>query len=230
MADEEKDLLDEEVEEESDTETEEEDQDRSQDDIDYEAEAKAEEERGKPDPAKAKESFKERQQRREAEGEEGVDDDKPLTRKDLLEWESRIISQTQKATDEQKAETIARGLAESDAEARAIIAKWKNRQFPSGMSLTEQLEEMHAAVNRKRLLSKNAELARANKSKGMVSHDTASTHRDPPQAAEPKLSAADKVGYAGYAWDGTKRLYKKPIQGGKKHVWKDPKTKQSWVA
>ena len=202
--------------------------DPSKDQIDYDADRQAEETR-EADRKKAEQAFKERQQKRGTESAAEDDDDKPLTRREARELLNQVTSRTDQTIQSQRAETLAASLASSDAEKAAILAKWRNRTFPADMPLQEQIEEMHAVVNRKRLIAVNSELARANKAKDGVSHNAASTHRDPPPAGEPKLSAADKVGYRGFVWDGSSRLYKKPLGGGKKHIWKDPKSKRSWV-
>lgn len=198
--------------------------------IDYEAIIKAEEARGKPDPLKAKDAFKERSTKRE---EEPEDDDKPLTRRQLLETLAAERAHTSKTTLDTAALQLARSLSGSDIEAAAVIAKWKNREFPSDVPLQEQIEEMHAAVNRKKAIAVTKELTRALQGKDSVLRNTATTHRDPPEIGEPKLSPADKsaLNQSGFVWDGKQRLYKKPIgKDGKKHVYKDMKTGRSWVA
>ena len=149
-------------------------------------------------------------------------------------WE--IITETQQTTQKTLQENIAVGLAsslsESDAEANAILANWRNRVFPEHMPLQEQMEEMHAAVNRKKLLSKNSEIARALRSRDNVSEDTAGTHRDAPKVSEPRISAADAkvlTGEAGFLWDGAERKWKKKLPKGQFLV-KDNMKSKAYIA
>lgn len=196
---------------------------------DYDAIVKEEEERT-PDLTKAKNAFKGREEKREEkrEGGDKVEGEEPLTRETMREEMQEIIAQTrietQKTLSETTAINIANSLATSDGEAKAIVAKWKNRVFPANMPLQEQMEEMHAAVNSKKLVSKNNELSRALRSKDNSSKDVAGTHRDPPQGSEPKFTSKDIQGIknAGMKWDGTKRVYYKDLGGKKRLETKGP--------
>jgi hypothetical protein len=201
------------------TETTDETQDKSSstEQIDYAAELATEEGRGKPDPLKAKEAFKKRQEQREGGTEE---DDKPLTRREANELLVKAASQNQKTFQEQEAARIAKGLSSNETEAKAILAKWNNRIFPEGLSLQEQIEEMHAAVNRKRLIGKNKELARALQAQDGVSSDTASTHHDALPGSAPKLNAASPL--KDFKFDSQKKLYFKKLSSGKT-MWVNPK-------
>lgn len=177
----------------------------------YEAIAREERERT-ADPLRAKIAIKEREAKREIKEEE-PEAEKPLTRSELL----AVLAEREKSTDKDKTSEIARTLAESDAEADAILAVYENRTFPANLSLKEKLEEAQAIVNRKRTIAKTQEVARALKSKEAVNGNPAGTHRDAPAGTEPKISASDRKGLidAGYVWDGTKQVFKKKLGGGK---------------
>lgn len=200
--------------------------------IDYDAEIEAEKKRGEPDPEIAAEAFRKRQEKRKEKGEdeEEDDEDKPLTKKELREFLSRerqaIITEAQA----DRIQAIASSLTDNPKEAELIIARHKNRVFPEGMSLKDQLEEIHAGIAYKRLKSTNSELTRAVKSKETVSKDSASAHRDPMAGTAPKQSADDAAAYkrAGFSYDTTKRIWKKVLPN-KKTLFKDPKTKRTWV-
>jgi len=188
---------------------------------DYEAIAKEEEDR-KPDPEKAKEAFKEREKKRE-EIEVQVED-QPLTRDEVWNMVQESQMGITKTLQENSAVTVANSMAESEAEARAMLAKWKNRSFPAGMSLQEQMEEMHAVVNRKKFVSQNNEIKRALKSKDTVTQDAGSTHRDAPEGTAPKITSADAQGLksAGLKWDGVKRVYYKDVGRNQRLETKGP--------
>lgn len=217
-----------------DTETEEETEEEEEsegsskedkkDDIDYEAELLEEEKRGKPDPEKAKDAFKEREEKREEKSED--EGDKPLTRKDV----NRIRAEIRTEVQGEQALDIARKFAGSESEAKLIVAKWRNRVFPEGMMLSEQLEEAYAITHRKRLIGQRNEAFRALKSKDGVIRHAPGAQRDGVEGKAPKLSAADAVAYkgAGYEWNGSKRLYQKSLSRGR-FLYKDPKTGRTFA-
>lgn len=210
-----------EAEEESTSKTEEEE-------IDYDAEREKEEKLKKPDPIRANIAHKEREAKRDEDIEE--DDDKPVTRKELNELIQSTQQTTEKTLNDTNAVAIAKSLSSSDAEASAIVAKWRNRTFPQDMPLQEQLEEMHAAVNRKKLVSVANEAKRALKSSNNVSKDASGTHRDAPEGDKPKMSPADAKGIkaAGYIWNSSKQTWRKPLAKGKFLCMKDLKS-DTWI-
>lgn len=178
--------------------------------VDYAAELAAEEARKE----KARLAFVERDKRRkerEASGE--TDADKPLTRREAEELISSSNSQSQKSILEGKAEAVARSLSSNETEVQAVLAKWRNRQFPEDMQLAEQIEEMHAAVNRNKILGTNRELGRALRNKDGISRDVASTHRDPLESTAPKLPEGSPL--KSYTYDKSRRLYFKKLASGK---------------
>lgn len=212
-----------------DTASEEEDKSTKEDERDFDKEIEDERKHGKPDPKKAQESFKNRQAKREEskEGEED-DEDKPLTRKDLAEIEANAY---QRANSDRALE-IARTLASSDKEATLIFEKWRNRSFPATLTLSQQMEEAYAITNSKKMIGERNEAIRALKNNGRATKVAPSSHRDGPLAAEPKLSDADRSALlsAGFGWDATKRLYSKPLKGGKMHLYRDPKSGRTFTA
>lgn len=202
------------------------------DDLDLDKELEEERKRGKPDPKKAKEAFGDRAARRAAEEAEQAagdeaDDDKPLTRKDLAQIKADSYRQLQ--TDQ--AYALARGMAASDKEGDLIFEKWNNRTFPVNLPLAEQLEEAYAITHRKKLIGERNEAIRALKNKDTTTKIAPTAHRDGVAAGEPKMSDADRQGYlgAGFVWDGAKRLYKKPLQNGAMHLYKDPKSGRTFT-
>ena len=208
----------------------------SKEEIDYEALAKAEAERAESERTKREEAEalivkNKRIEKRHEEVDVEEDEEKPLTARELTSILARERQATQKELQEARAIEIARANTATEAEAQAALAYWKNRVNPTG-SLEEDVKFAIGGLNYKRTLSKNSELSRALKAKDMASSDVAGTHRDAPTGSEPKLSAQDSSAYksAGFEWDGKLRLYKKPINKGKKHVFKDHKSGRSWVA
>lgn len=187
---------------------------------DYDAEIEEEKKRGKPDPLKAAEAWKKRDQKRKEEIEAEADDseadidedDKPLTRREARE----LMAATQKTAQEAQAYTLARGMAASDKEAELIVLKWRNRNFPEGASLNEQIEESFFITHGKKILGRQQELARALKNKDNVNRNAAGTHRTGTPTKEPKVSSADvsAIKAAGFSWNGTARRYEKKLKDG----------------
>lgn len=212
----------------AETATNEESQDSSStQETDFEALIEAER---KPDPEKAKEAFKKRQEKRiehvseTEEGDDDSDEDKPLTRKEI---DAYLARKTQTIVAEANAERItelAKEMAESDGEARFIMEIHKNRIFPEGMTLREQLSEAHAIASYKRTVAKNVELARKVTSKETASKDT-STGVPETTSSEPKISAdvRNSLRNAGFIYDNTLKTYVKTLPNGKK-MFSDPKT------
>lgn len=204
---------------------------------DYEAELAKERERAeKAEKAAAELAFQNRRERRKdkdgnvIEGGE-LDEDKPLTARQL---QTMLDADRQKNRKELQSEMIvekARKIASSDSEARYIAEIHKNRTFPAGMSLDEQLEEAYAIANRKKVVAQNSELKRALISKETAGKGGGSAHQDDRPAGEPRLAPNDlsAIKAAGLAWDGKAKLYTKKIAGGKKTLYYDPKTQKRWT-
>jgi len=201
---------------------------------DYKAIALAErEKREKAEKALAAKNFKLRQEKREEKDvvDDDIDDDKPITSKELQRILAENTQQTEKRLNKSQIVEFAKSLGESQDEIEAIVETHSNRQFPSDMSLPEQVEEAYAIVNRKKLISTNKELKRALLSKETALNDSATTHRDPMQGNAPKLSPNDTASYkrAGFSFDTKDKVWKKKLPSGK-FLIKDPKSKSTYIA
>lgn len=201
----------------------------SSQETDYEALIEAER---KPDPDKAKEAFKKRQEKRqeethEPEEEDESDEDKPMTRREMEQYLARRTQEIVATANVERIQEIATGIADNEGEARFIMEIHKNRVFPEGMSLRDQLEEAKAIATVKRVNAKNAELARKVNSKETASKDTSSgvqveTKSEPGVSADVKASLRN----AGFTYDQSMKLYTKTLPNGKK-MYRDPKTNRS---
>lgn len=196
--------------------------------IDYEAEAKREKERAdKAEATLAEKAFKSRKDKRE-EPESDDEEDKPLSRRELLGVLEERDKHTTKIIQESTALEIARKHTSSEVEAQAALLFWKNRVVPTG-NLEEDVKFAVGGLNHSRTIAQNEELKRALRSKETKSDNAAGDHRDAPQGSEPQSSSdISAIKGAGFKWDGTARLYTKPLTGGKKLMY-DPKTKKRWV-
>ncbi len=202
--------------------------------IDYEAELKREKERSEAaEKAVADTAFKLREEKRgrkedaEARGETFFEE--PLTRKELEELLQKDRQQTRRELQLEIIAEKATKLTGNEAEKNLIIEIHKNRIWPEGMSLDDQLEESHAIANRKAILARNAELKRALQSKDTKSNDATSSHIEPPTVNEPQSSAdLQAIKSTGYKWDGKLGLFIKQLRG-KRVLTYDPKTKAQKV-
>ncbi len=207
------------------------------DDTDYDAELEKEKNLGKPDPKKAASAFADRKKKRDVpEGEElesdepegdEEEDDKPLTRKDV----AAILANDRKERQESDALAMAKTLARSDKEAELIVAKWKNRSFPAGLSLADQIQEAYVITHSKKLIGERNEALRALGNKGTASKDSSSTFRDAPSSgAEPKIAPQDAAAIkaSGFAYNSTTKRYEKKLKSGDTLV-QDAKTKKTFL-
>lgn len=230
------------IDDESDEEDEpDEDSKKNEDiDIDYEEIAKketeranaAEEARKKAEDALAEKNFKKRKDKREGKEEEDVDEDdedKPLTRRELRSVLSEANQQNVQQAQSTEALRIARENTSSENEAQAAILFWKNRVKPTG-NLEEDVLFAIGGLNRKKVVAEKSEVIRALKSKENSSKSFASTQRTGSPAEKGKITSRDAEALkgAGMVWDGTKRVYKKPIGDGKTFFFYDPKSKKRW--
>lgn len=230
-------------EEDADTEDESEEADSSsskEEKPDYEAILAAEKERADKAEAKlAEKRFKKRHAARqsddnESDEDEGEDDEdeKPITASQLEERLAADRLERQKESQGSEALAIARKNTSSEAEAKAAVLYWKNRVVPTG-DLEEDVLAGIAVMNRKRIKGQQSEVDRSKRSKENASTDAASGHQDAPKPGEPKMSAQDKhvIAQAGFVWDGSKRLYRKPLgKDGKKFLNYDVKTSKRWAS
>jgi hypothetical protein len=207
----------------------------SQEETDYSALIEAEKNRV-PDPNKAKEAFLKREEKRKqdeaiAQQETAdVDLDKPMTRREMDEYLARRQHQIITETQSERIEEIAHEIADSEGEAKFVMEIHKNRVFPEGMTLRDQLREAHFIAAGKRLAAKNLELARKVQSKDTASKDVASTHHEPQTGSAPKLAGdvAAALKRSGFEYDNSSKVYVKKLPNGKK-LYKDPKTNRTWM-
>lgn len=214
--------------------------DEAGDDIDnnpdYEAELQRERKaREEAEKALADSRFKESERKRKAKeaGEDPDEDeeDKPLTKKELQAILAAERQATLKESQSDRITEIAKSMSESESEANLVVEIHKNRTWPSHLSLTEQVEEAYAIANRKKLISKNSEMARALRSKDFASKDFVGTHRDGMEGSAPKMSTNDTAAYtrAGFKFDAKSKLWKKTLPNGKT-LNKDPRTKRTFIS
>lgn len=218
------------------TEDENDSEEKGSDEDDLDEELEKENKRGKPDQNKAKDAFKLRKAKKvedsqdedEAETEDEDDDNKPITRAEARkqrEEDRRLMLEGQ-------ALSTARGFGVSEKKAQLIVAVWRNRGFPENMSLSDQLDEAYAIANRKTLVSERNEAMRVARNRGGVTEAAAESHRDSQTTGEPKLPEGEKraLAAAGFVYDAAKRMYKKPLRGGKMFLYRDPKSGKTFTA
>ena len=211
-------------EDEEEDDTEEDDSDEEEDeDEDEELDAELEKERkSKLDKEKAREAFLKRKGEREGKGKE---DEKGLSRKEV----EAILAEDRKDRQESDALAIAQSLTKSEKAAKLIVEKWKNRQFPGHLTLTEQVTEMFGAVYAKRLVGEKNEALRALRNKGRVNRDGSGSHQDARKSEKtPKLPPADLavIKAAGFKWNNNR--WEKKLKSGNLLV-RDPKTKRTSI-
>ena len=189
--------------------------------IDYKAQMEAEKERAdKLQQTIASHASKERRDERE---EEVPEEDKPPSRKEVEAMLSQGQAQNQRILQETMAIELARKLATSEEEAQATVTFWKSRVVPTD-NLEEDIKSALAILNRDKLVSENSELRRSLGSKDTKSTDAGSSHRDEPEREIPKVPAEEAAAYRaqGFKWDGTKKLWTKPIKDGKDTLFINP--------
>ena len=209
--------------EEGSSESEEEEEEESssehsdKDERDYDAELEEEENKGKP----AHEAFKKRKEKRD----DGDDEDsRPMTVGEF----KKLSNQSQKQALEAAALSFALGMTDNEKEARLVVAKWKNRTYPSDLSVKEQIEEAYVVTHRKNLIGQTNEAKRALRNKGKANDNAAGSHRDSPSnPSEPKLNPAEKQSLkaAGFEYNIKTKRYEKKLRGGV--LVRDPRTKQA---
>ncbi len=190
------------------------------------------ERREKAEKKVADDEFKKREAERikkEKESGQGGDD-KPLTKKDLDDVLASERQATQKAANEKEVESYATDMSGSETEKQLIIATFKNRTFPADMPLKQQLEEVYAIVNRKKLINQVAEFKRVLKSKETASKEITTDVKEEVIMGDVKMSSQDAqaIKASGMVWDSVKRVYKKPLGNGKTFLYYDPKSKRRY--
>lgn len=161
--------------------------------IDYEAVAKEERERREAaERLLAEDRYNSSRNKRETEEERiarealEAEDEKPITAKDLPAILARERQIAQKEAQEGRALEVARANTSTEAEAQAAVLFWKNRVVPTG-NLEEDMKFAIGGLNSKKIVAKNAELARALRAKDNISSDIPSEHRDGLPNEAPKL-------------------------------------------
>lgn len=185
--------------------------------------------REKAEAAAAELAYKRREEKRkEPKEEEDEDEEKPLTSKSLQVILAKEREAIRKEALASKAETIASSMTGDETERDLILEVFKNRSFPSHLSLEEQIEESYIIANKKRIMGENSELKRALRNKGNVSTDSSTTHHDAPTGSVPKLEQGEAMVMAqtGFKYNANARRYEKKLSNGQVLV-QDPKTKQT---
>ena len=178
--------------------------------VDWQAIAQAEAERANSaEKTLADKAFKERNAKREGTESdvEVSDEDRPITIKDLKQFETKTLKQTQ----EQTALAVARANTSSESEAQAALIFWKTRVQPTG-NLQDDVLFAIAGMNRTRGPAKAAEIKRAKESKEITRSDSASTERDGAAGVEPKLNANSPLRQYKYMGNN---VYAKKLSSGK---------------
>lgn len=205
-----------------------------EDTTDYDSLIEAERNGGKPDPVKAKERFERKRAEQAQQSDESDepaeldDDERPLTRK---EAQSFLAQERQRIVNEANAERIielAHEYADNDRQAEFILEVHRNRIYPEGMSLRDQLAEAKAVADYKRIQVKSVEMGRKIASQQNASRNTASTQRDPQPALAPNIAGDMKASLqrAGYTFNNQTRRYEKTLPNGKLLVTPDGKNPQ----
>jgi len=174
--------------------------------------------REKAEKAAADTAFKLREERRrqKEESSDEVDEDKPLTAKDLQRLMAEEREATQKMLQEKETANIVASLSDNSTEQALILEVYKNRSFPAHLSLSEKLEEAYLIANKDRVMGENKELKRALLSKKTVVKDSSTTHQDGPTGSKPKLAPADAQVYAeaGFTWNDNQKRWQKKLPNG----------------
>ncbi len=204
-------------------------------DIDYEALAKEERERREAaERLLAEDRYNSSRNKRETEEERiarealETDDDKPITAKDLPAILARERQIAQKEAQEGRALEVARANTATEAEAQAAVLFWKNRVVPTG-NLEEDMKFAIGGLNSKKIVAKNAELARALRAKDNISSDIPSEHRDGLPNEAPKLP--DNSPLKEYKYMGN-NIYSTKLKNGKtlfRNAKPAPGQPKSWV-
>lgn len=198
--------------------------------IDYEALAKEERERREAaERLLAEDRYKQSEVKRKAEEEIlEEDEDKPITAKDLQTILARERQTLQKDSQKAAALEIARANTATEAEAQAAALLWETRVVPTG-NLEADVKFAIGGINQKKIVAKNAELARALRAKDTVLSDPTGDHRDGLPSEAPKLP--DNSPLKGYEWKGN-GIYAKKLANGKtlyRNAKPSPGQPKTWV-
>ena len=172
-------------------------------------------------------AFDKREKARQEEEEGEVEEkEKPLTATDLKGILHQDRQETLKEFKGAEIKQKAEDRASSDKEAELMVETHRNRTFPAHLSIDEQMDEVYAIVNRKRLLAQNEELKRKITSKETVKTTEEGDYRETPASTvKAPADVKQQLIQQGYTEDKVKGVFKKVIAGGTKTLYKDPKGK-----
>lgn len=208
-------------------------------DIDYKAIAEAErQKREKAEKAAADAAYKLREAKNRDGGKEEtteeVDLDKPMTMREAMAFMQDQQQEMSKSQQQEKVKAIIEANTSSPEEAEAALLMYQNRVVPTG---DPEADAMFAigGLNARRTKQIVEEVKRAGNSKQNASTTAPGSQQADKARPETKISSADAAAIkaAGMTWDGKQGLYKKPIAGGKKFMYYDPKRpvgEKKWVA
>lgn len=184
--------------------------------IQLEATLKREREaREKAEKAAADTAFKLREERRK--NKEADDEERPLTKSELQAILAEEREATQKVLQESETKKIVSTFSDNPKVQELVLEVYKNRSFPSHLTLEEKLGEAYLIANKDKVLGENAELKRAVMGKKTASKDSSTTHHDEPTGSQPKLPQGEAQEYArlGFTWNATKRRFEKKLPDGR---------------
>jgi len=174
--------------------------------------------------------MREAKRRKDEDEDDGLDDDKPLTGKQLEVILARERQTTQTQLEWSENERIAKELARIPEEAQLTLEVLKSTTFPSHYSRQEKVEAAWAIANRNKLIGEHKEALRALRARGTADNNAAGAHHDPLPSDEPKLSPADELALkaVGFVWNAVSRRYEKKLKNGSTLV-RDSKTKATFL-
>lgn len=186
--------------------------------------------REKAEKAAADLAFKLREKQRANKETETVEEEKPISSKEVEAMLAREREEVRKEMQSQRIEEIAGTFSVNDTEKQLIIELHKNRSFPSHLSLEEQIEECYLIANKEKIKGEISELTRAVSSRRNASGGSAGTHHEGMKGSTPKLAADEAVVYeqVGLKFNETSRMYEKKLPDGSTLI-KDPKTKATRI-
>lgn len=199
----------------------------SKNQIDYKKLLEEEKEkREKAEKALAGDRYHSKQNKEEEE--ELDDDDKPITKAELLRINEEERQKTDKMLNQERIESIASSLSVNEDEKALALEIHKNRTFPSGMTLKEQMEEAFVIANKGRLIGERNEALKALKNK--PSNNASSARQDIEDGNEPSIEGNIKVSLSrkGFVYNSTLKRYEKKLPNEKMMVF-DVKTKKTSI-
>ena len=169
----------------------------------------------KAEDALAERRFKEAEAKRKAE--EGTQDEKPLTKKELDEALAKQSQSVQMTLREQEITQKVKGLTTSDTEASLVLEILSTRTFPSNLTLDQQIRESVAIANADKLVGERDEAFRALRAKETAEMGGQSHHDPIRTSTEPTMKPQDKeaIQRSGFVWNATNKRYEKKLPNGK---------------